>query len=72
MKVVGVLAILLMLVIFVLQNTEVVSVRLLFWDLSMSRVVLVLCTTLLGFACGYLFATLSSRRRPPKLGQDDA
>lgn len=46
----------------VLQNTEVVSVRFFLWDFTMSRVVLVLLTTLVGFVCGYLVAKVLAAR----------
>ncbi len=48
--------------VLVLQNTEVVSVRFFLWDFSMSRVVLVLLTTLIGFVCGYLVARVLAAR----------
>ena len=48
--------------VLVLQNTEVVSVRFFFWEFSMSRVVLVLLTTLIGVVCGYLVARLPRTR----------
>ena len=44
------------LLIFLAQNTQVVSIQLLFWRLSMSRVILILLTTLFGVVLGYLWA----------------
>jgi uncharacterized integral membrane protein len=44
--------------VFVVQNTEVVAVRLLFWDFRMSRVLLILLTTVIGFVGGYIVANL--------------
>ena len=41
-------------IVFVLQNTEVVSVRFLVFELSMSRVILLILTTLIGFVFGYM------------------
>ena len=50
--------------VLVLQNTEVVSVQFFLWDFTMSRVILVLLTTLVGFVCGYLVArALAARDR---------
>lgn len=49
-------------VTFVIQNTEVVSVRFLAWDLSMSRAVLVVVLLGAGFAAGWLWGRL--KRRP--------
>ena len=46
--------------IFVLQNTDVVSIRFLFWELSMSRVILLPIIFLLGFILGF---ALSKRHR---------
>ncbi len=49
--------------ILILQNTEVVSVRLLFWEFSMSRVLLILLTAAAGFIAGYAVALMRSRSR---------
>jgi uncharacterized integral membrane protein len=40
--------------IIVLQNTETVETRLLFWSISMPRAVLLLGTSLIGFAAGII------------------
>ncbi|MDH3283815.1 MAG: lipopolysaccharide assembly protein LapA domain-containing protein [Acidobacteriota bacterium] len=47
--------------VFVAQNTEVVSVRFLLWDVSMSRVVLIVLTLLVGAVIGYVLARLRPR-----------
>lgn len=52
----------LLILILILQNTEVVTVRLLFWELSMSRVILILLSTLAGFVSGYLVARIRHHR----------
>ncbi len=44
--------------VFVVQNTEVVSVRFLLWDLTMSRVVLIVLTLIAGAVIGYVLARL--------------
>lgn len=41
--------------VFILQNTEVVTVNFLFWKLEMSRVILILVLLLVGFLLGYIF-----------------
>lgn len=48
------------------QNTEVVAIRLLFWDVSMSRVVLFLGSLLLGVLVGFLLGRPWRRRRPTR------
>ena len=45
--------------IVIMQNTEVVAFRLLFWQFNMSRILLLLVTLLLGFALGFIIAKLS-------------
>jgi len=42
-----------LLFIILLQNTQVVSVRFLFWELSMSRIILVPLIMLMGFIIGF-------------------
>ncbi len=44
----------LVLLVIILQNTEVVSVKLLFWEIQMSRVLLILLAAVVGFVGGYV------------------
>ncbi len=48
--------------ILVVQNTEVVSVRFLFWELSMSRIILLSGSIVLGFVAGFIVAKLTGRK----------
>jgi len=48
--------------IFVLQNTEVASIRFLIWDLTMSRVLFLLLTMLAGFLLGFVVARVTARK----------
>jgi len=50
----GIIAII-FIVIFTLQNTEVVTISFLFWKLQMSRVVMILAMFLIGFLLGYIY-----------------
>jgi uncharacterized integral membrane protein len=43
-------------VIILVQNTQVVILRLLFWKLGMSQIILVPLTILIGFIIGYIVA----------------
>ena len=61
-KIILIGALVLLLLILVVQNSEVVTVTLLFWDFEMSRVILILLATMTGFICGYLVARLTSPR----------
>ena len=47
--------------IVIMQNTEVVAFRLLFWQFNMSRILLLLVTLLLGFALGFIIAKLTQK-----------
>ena len=40
------------------QNTEVVTFRLFFWELTMSRIILLLITLVLGIIIGYVLTTV--------------
>ena len=49
-------------VIFVLQNTQVVDVRFLFWTISMSRALMIFGTLVIGLIGGWLL-TLPKRSK---------
>lgn len=50
-------------VVVILQNTAVVTVNFLFWDASLSRVLLLLITLLVGFVIGFVVAKLPRRQK---------
>ncbi|MBU1083766.1 MAG: LapA family protein [Candidatus Omnitrophica bacterium] len=45
--------------IVLVQNTQVVSLRFLFWELSMSRIILLPLVTLVGFVIGFFIGRKS-------------
>ena len=47
--------------IVLFQNTQVVVVRLFLWKISMSRIILLLVTMLIGFVIGYIAAAIGTR-----------
>ena len=55
-----------LLVVFGVQNYEVVRVRFLFWHLDMSRAVLLFVVLALGIAIGWALATLRRAPRAPR------
>jgi len=61
-RLVGVLALVLLFAIIVLQNTQVVDIQVLFWRLSMSRIILLLFSLAVGLVAGYY---VRGRRRRP-------
>ena len=52
--------------IFLLQNTQVVTLRLYFWQISMSQILLIPLTMLAGFVLGFIVAKLKGKGRPAK------
>ena len=50
-------------VIILVQNTQVVTLRLLFWKIGMSQIILVPLTMLVGFIIGYIVAKITGGTR---------
>ena len=49
--------------IILIQNTQVVTLRLLFWKIGMSQIILVPVIMLIGFVIGYLVAKATGGTR---------
>lgn len=62
-KTIIVLIIAALFLIILLQNTQVVTLRLYFWQLTMSRIILLVVTLLIGFIVGYIVAKVTTRGR---------
>jgi len=58
-----ILVLLLLFVVLIAQNAQVVTVRLLFWDLVMSRIVLLALTLVVGVVVGFLLGRPWRKRR---------
>jgi uncharacterized integral membrane protein len=58
-----ILVLVLLFLIVVVQNTEVVSVRVLFWDLTMSRIILLALSLAVGVIVGFLLGRPWRRQR---------
>jgi uncharacterized integral membrane protein len=61
-KTIVILVIAVLLLIIIVQNTQVVSLRLFFWKISMSRIILLALTLIVGFALGYAVAGIGATR----------
>ena len=61
-KTIIILVLVAFLVIFLLQNTEVIDVQFLFWQISMSRIVLLFSTFIVGLITGWLLRILTSKK----------
>ena len=60
----------LLVLIFVIQNWEPVSITFLFWSLELPRLVLVALLLLIGFVTGALVFGSAMRRSPTSEGKD--
>lgn len=63
-KLYGALTVLLLVVVFAIQNSAVVKVRFLFWGISSSLALLIVVLLGLGLLAGWLLGSLA--RRPSK------
>ena len=62
-KVVGLIILLVILLIFAIQNTQSVVVKLLFWEISTSAALTILVSYLIGFLTGWLVMVLKPRAK---------
>ena len=53
--------------IFLFQNTQVVTLRLYFWKISMSQIILIPLVLILGFLIGYIVAKVTKKGPSLKL-----
>ena len=73
---VAILVLVLLALVVMVQNTEVVSVRILFWDLEMSRIVLLTLSIAVGVIIGLLLGRPWRKRnseyaQPEQAGEED-
>ncbi len=67
-RIIGILVVIALAVIFLLQNTQEVTLRLYFWKFSLSQVILIPLVLVVGFLLGYIVARTRGRKkvkRPP-------
>lgn len=62
-KNVFILIIVILFLIVILQNTEVVTLQLFFWKISMSRIILLALTLLIGFGLGYAVVGIAASQK---------
>ena len=68
---IGLVAILALIVlIFLAQNIDVVTVKFLFWELPMSRAILLFFSLLTGFIIGWILHSFLSYRKNKKASSD--
>ena len=65
-KTIAIVVVLVLFIIFLFQNTSVMTLRLYFWEVSMSQIILVPLILLVGFACGFAVGKLTGRKKPER------
>ena len=63
-KVIAALVLVALVLILLFQNTQVVSLKIYFWEIAMSQIILIPLVLLIGFVAGYLVARFTGK--PPK------
>ena len=58
-------------IIFSLQNAELLTVNFLFWSFELRRVIVLFLVLLIGFAIGWMFHGWPRRRRSGQEGHSD-
>lgn len=61
-KTIIILILIALFVIILIQNTQVLTVQLFFWEVSMSRIILICLLMLVGFIIGFLVAKVRRKR----------
>lgn len=64
LKLAGFSLLTILLLVVILQNTQPVETKLLLWQFTLPRALLLLLTLLVGFASGYVFAVFRKRHKP--------
>ena len=47
--------------VFLIQNAQIVTIQLFFWNISMSRIILIAITALMGFLLGFISAGMKRK-----------
>lgn len=66
-KTIVIIVLVIIALVLIAQNTAVMPIQLFFWQVLMSRIVLIVLMLAIGFALGFIIAkTTGSRPTPPK------
>lgn len=60
-KVIALLVLVALFLILLFQNTQVVTLKIYFWEIAMSQIILIPLVLLIGFVAGYLTARFTKR-----------
>jgi uncharacterized integral membrane protein len=62
LKIIVLLVLIGLFVILLIQNTQVVTLRLFFWKVGMSQIILIPVTMAIGFVIGFIVAKVTGNR----------
>ena len=62
-KTIAIIVVFILFMVFLFQNTSVVTLRLYFWEISMSQIILIPSVLLVGFAVGFGVAKLTGKEK---------
>jgi uncharacterized integral membrane protein len=62
-KIAAIVVILTLFLIITLQNTEVSTFKILFWDIDMSRIVFIYLSVVMGFIAGFIIAKFTVKKK---------
>lgn len=62
-KTIIILILIVLFLIILIQNTQVVSLQLFFWKISMSRIILICLLIFIGFIIGFLVAKVGRKHK---------
>jgi uncharacterized integral membrane protein len=62
-KTIVVLILAVLLLIIFLQNTQIVTLKLFFWEIGMSRIILIPLIAFIGFVIGFIVAKMTHKGR---------
>jgi len=62
-KTIAIIVVFVLFLIFLFQNTSAVTLRLYFWEVTMSQIILIPLVLLVGFACGLAVGKLTGRKK---------
>jgi uncharacterized integral membrane protein len=65
-KMIGIIVLLLVMVIFAIQNTQPVAIKFLFWGIETSAVLSILVSFMIGFLLGWLVLWAGSGKKKEK------
>lgn len=62
-KIAGIIILLTLFLIITLQNTQVSTFKILFWDIDMSRIIFMYLAVVIGFVAGFIVSKITGKKK---------